>query len=140
LRRQKRSVLNYSQNIFSFAFAGLHYSHPEENQHFFMLENLDKNWRKAGEDKTAYYYNVPPGLYTFHVKVMSSYGVWAKKSIAIVVLPPWWSTWWFELIAVACIIASGYALMRWRIQQKFRHQLERSKNEKTTGRTAAAKN
>ncbi len=65
LWQTKEIRLRYNQNVFSFDFAGIHYSNPEANQHLFMLEGLDNNWRKAGEEKTAYYYNVPPGRYTF---------------------------------------------------------------------------
>lgn len=126
----KEIRLNYSQNIFSFAFAGLHYSNPEENQHFFMLENLDKSWRKTGQDKTAYYYNVPAGVYNFRVKAISSYGVAIEKAITVIVDPPWWSVWWLKVIALLCIIAAGHVLMRWRFQQKFRLHLERTQNEK----------
>ena len=55
--------LKHNQNNFSFEFVGMHYSSPEENRLFYMLENLDNTWRKAGSQKIAYYYNVPPGSY-----------------------------------------------------------------------------
>ena len=81
-----------------------------------MLENLDNDWRKAGEEKTAYYYNVPPGNYIFRVKAASSDGVWAEKSIAVIISPPWWKTWWaysmYGLLLIAGVLATH------RIQKK----------------------
>jgi ligand-binding sensor domain-containing protein len=121
--------LQHNQDFFSFDFAGIHYSDPKENRHLFMLEGLDENWH-IGDQKTAYYSKVPPGRYVFRVKASNSDGVWAEKSIAVIVLPPWWRMWWFVTIVAVFIIASVYVLMRWRIQQKFRVQLEGSKNEK----------
>jgi signal transduction histidine kinase len=59
-----------------------------------MLENYDQNWRTAGSERTAYYYNIPPGKYRFRIKAASSNGVWAEKSIDIIITPPWWRSWW----------------------------------------------
>ncbi len=105
----KQIHLDHDQNVFSFDFAGIHFSNPEANQHLFMLEGLDNGWRKAGEEKTAYYYNVPPGHYAFHVKAANSDGIWAEKSIGVIVLPPWWRTWWaytlYGLLFLGAILA-----------------------------------
>lgn len=130
LSQTKEIWLNYKQNVFSFDFADIHYSNPQQNRHLFMLEGLDKTWRKAGEEKTAYYYNVPPGHYVFRVKASNRDGVWAEKSISVIVSPPWWSTWWFRIAAILSVSALFYSIIRWRLHQKFRLQLERSEKEK----------
>ena len=129
LSQTKEIRLSYNQNVFSFEFAAIHYSSPEDNRHLFMLENLDNDWRKAGEEKTAYYYKVPPGHYVFRVKAASSDGVWAEKSIDIIIIPPWWSGWWFRISAVFCVVALLYGFIRWRLHQKFSLQLERAEKE-----------
>ena len=115
--------LNHDQNVFSFDFAGIHYRSPKDNQHLFMMENLDNSWRKAGEEKTAYYYNVPPGEYVFKVKAANSDGMWSERSIAVIVDPPWWSTVWAYTFYAALFAASLYA--GWRYLQK----QEQRKNE-----------
>ena len=61
IEQMEEIKLNYKQNIFSIDFAGIHYSSIDENRHLFMLEGYDKKWRKAGLEKTASYFNVPPG-------------------------------------------------------------------------------
>ena len=95
----KELSLKHNQNIFSFDFAAIDYttvdySHPEGNQLFYRLENYDKNWMTASSERRAYYFNIPPGNYVFHVKAINSYGAWAEKRINIILLPPWWRTWW----------------------------------------------
>lgn len=122
--------LNYDQHVFSFSFAGIDYSNPEDNRHLFMLENYDADWNLAGTDRKATYYNVPPGKYIFRVKVVNSYGVWTSKSIEVIITPPWWKTWWFRITAVLFIITVFYSIIRWRLRQKFNRQLERSEKEK----------
>jgi len=126
----KEIRLNYNQNSFSFNFAGIHYSGPEENRHLFMLEGYDKGWRKAGAERTASYFQVPPGNYVFHVKAASKDGIWAEKKIAIVITPPWWGTWRFRIIAGVSLLTLLYLIIRWRTRQKFQLQLERSQKEK----------
>jgi hypothetical protein len=97
--------LRYNQNVFSFEFAGIHYSSPEYNRHLYMLENYDQAWHEAGAEKTASYYNVPPGHYIFHIKASNSDGVWAEKLIEVIISPPWWRTWWaycFTAFIICC--------------------------------------
>ena len=116
LDQTKDVYLNYNQNVFSIDFAGIHYVNPEENRHLFKLENLDNDWRKAGEEKTAYYYNVPPGKYIFRVKAANSDGVWAERSFNIFIAKPWWRTWQaytlYALLFIALVIVTD------RIQRK----------------------
>ncbi len=104
--------LTHDQNVFSFDFVGIHYSNPDSNNHLYMLENLDDDWRKAGEEKTAQYYNVPPGNYVFRVKASSANGVWSEKSIAVIILPPWWDTWWaysiYGLLIISALMATHF--------------------------------
>ncbi|MEO6453653.1 MAG: two-component regulator propeller domain-containing protein [Ginsengibacter sp.] len=99
--------LKYKQNIFSIDFAAMHYSSIIENRHIFMLEGYDKKWRKAGLEKTASYFNVPPGKYTFKIKAAGSDGIWSEKMLTVIITPPWWLTWWayaFYLIFITAVI------------------------------------
>ena len=106
-------VLSYSQNAFSINFVGIHFSSPSDNRHFFILENYDQDWRASGSEHSAYYYNVPPGHYTFRVKASNSDGVWAENSINIVIDPPWWRTWWAYCIYGVMFIALAFSFHRY---------------------------
>jgi signal transduction histidine kinase/ligand-binding sensor domain-containing protein len=86
--------LSHDNNTFSFDFAAIDYSNPSANQHLYMLENYDNNWRRANADRRAYFFNIPPGKYIFRVKGANSYGVWAEKAISVIISPPWWKTIW----------------------------------------------
>jgi ligand-binding sensor domain-containing protein/signal transduction histidine kinase len=86
--------LRHDQNMLAFDFAALHFSNPEQNRLLYKLENYDQDWREAGLEKTAVYYNIPPGQYVFKVKAANSAGIWAEKSVTMFIKPPWWRTWW----------------------------------------------
>lgn len=104
-------VLNHRQNVFSFDFAGIHYRSPEENRHLYMLEGFENSWRKAGSEKTASYFNVPPGDYVFRVKAASSDGVWKERSVRVIIRPPWWQRWWAYLIFSVLIAATVWGIV-----------------------------
>ena len=95
-----------------------------------MLEGYENTWRNVSLEKTAYYFNIPPEHYVFRIKASSSYGISAEKSIKVIIFPPWWQTWWFRITAVLCLVAILYGFIRWRLQQKFKTQLERSEKER----------
>ena len=75
----------------------------------YQMEGLDRDWVIAGTRRSAYYPHVPPGSYTFKVTAARSDGIWNDPgtSFSVVVLPPYYQTWWFaflmSLAAVSCV-------------------------------------
>lgn len=129
-----RIELKYNQNIFSFDFTAVDYVDPQANRHLFMLENYDETWNVSGNDRRAIYFNVPPGKYIFRVRAVNTYGKWAEKAVTVEIVPAWWSSWWFRVIAIITVIAIIYLLIRWRLSEKYRLQMERSEKEKELSR------
>ena len=126
--------LSYDQNIFSFDFASIDFVDPSANRHLFKLENYDRSWNVPGFDRKAIYFNVPPGTYVFRVKAVNAYGKWTEKAITIEIVPAWWSQWWFRILAIVAAVAIIYYLIRWRLNEKYRLQMERSEKEKELSR------
>ena len=118
LSEAKEINLQYYQNVFSFDFAIIDYANPEQNQLIYQLENYDKNWMQSNAEYRAYYFNVPPGNYTFRVKGVNSYGVWSEKSIQIIINPPWYLTkisialW--VLIGILLLLLLLHFILKWR--------------------------
>ncbi|MEP7321527.1 MAG: two-component regulator propeller domain-containing protein [Saprospiraceae bacterium] len=131
LSQTEKITLNYNQNNFAIEFNNIDFITLEaEKNLLYKLYNYDDAWRKGNGEKMAYYYNVQPGQYVFRVKAVNSNGIWAERSIAIIITPPWWSTWWFKIAAVIFVIVGFYSLIRWRLYEKFNRQLELSGKEK----------
>jgi ligand-binding sensor domain-containing protein/signal transduction histidine kinase len=122
LDKLQKITLRYKQKNFSIDFSAINYSSIDENRHVYMLQNYDDKWRKAGAEKTASYYNVPPGDYVFKVKASNSDGVWAEKDLAIIITPPWWFTWWayllYAILTAAIIWGIVYFRSRRLIKEK----------------------
>jgi signal transduction histidine kinase/ligand-binding sensor domain-containing protein len=83
---------------------------PEEIRFRYRLDGLDDKWIEAGNTRTATYHWIPPGEYVFRVIAANHHGIWntTGQSIRIVVLPPFWRTWWF--LALSAAAALGVAL------------------------------
>jgi signal transduction histidine kinase len=128
-------VLSFKDDFFSFEFAALHYSSPEDNQYAYMLEGFDEDWNYIGERRFVGYTNVPPGEYTFRVRGTNSDGIWneAGASLGIKVIPPFWQTWWFRLTAFTVFVGAvlGVFMVRLRVVENQKRHLETQVNERT---------
>jgi len=128
-----RSItLQYWQNIFSFEFSALSYSDPERNRYRYKLEGLDLVWNETDSTRRfATYTTLPPGTYTFRVQATNSHGNWNEQgaSVRLLILPPWWSTWWFRAMSFAAVLAMLCALYQYRL-----YQMTREFNARLEGR------
>ena len=126
----KEIRLSYRQSTFSFAFAALNYTIPENNEYAYKLEGLDKDWNYVGKEKKAIYTNLGPGEYTFRVKASNNDGVWNEEgaSIRVIITPPFWRTGWFIFLLCVLVMAGLYAFYKFRTRLKLR-ELEEKKRE-----------
>jgi ligand-binding sensor domain-containing protein/signal transduction histidine kinase len=116
----KSVTLLHNQNTFSFEFAALSYADPERTRYRYRLDRLDANWNEvASTQNVARYPLVAPGEYVFHVEAWTPQGTWAEPGaeVRIVILPPWWNTWWFRLAAVVAFGFTTLLLYRWRLHE-----------------------
>ena len=129
-------TLPYRDSVFALEFAALHYAAPGSNRYAYRLEGFDEAWVETDAGKRfASYTNLDPGAYVFRVRASNKDGVWseAPASLALVITPPWWKTWWFRALALALLGAAGLAAYRLRIRSLVQHRsrLERQVNART---------
>ena len=111
--------LSHNENFISFEFAALSYIHPEKNQYAYMMEGLDKDWIYSGIRRYASYPNLEPGNYIFKVKASNNDGIWNETgtSIAIIISPPWWETWWAYISYALISLFSLYGIRRYEMNR-----------------------
>ena len=111
---RKNIELKYNENRISFNYIALHYENASLNQYAYKLEGYDKDWIRAGSQRSVTYTNLSPATYTFHVKAANSDGTWNETgtSFTIIITPPWWETWWFRILSVISMIAVVYAIVQ----------------------------
>ena len=125
-----------------FQYAALNLSVPEKSRFKYKLDGIDSDWVDAETRRTAYYNNIPPGRYRFHVIACNKDGVWNKSgaTLAFVLLPYYWQTWWFHTLLALLVVgsASGSALYltRRKMQRKLQLLEQRNAIERERGRIA----
>ncbi|MEP6949011.1 MAG: two-component regulator propeller domain-containing protein [Ginsengibacter sp.] len=135
--KTKAIELKFNQNVFSFEYTLVDYNNPLENKSLYKLEKYDNEWRIATNPARAYYFNVPPGKYIFHVKACNSLGVWTDKSIAVTITPPWWRTWWAYTLFAVLFVGAIWAFISYR--SKALRRENRILEEKVAHRTSQLK-
>ncbi|MCV9388060.1 ligand-binding sensor domain-containing protein [Reichenbachiella ulvae] len=101
---------------FTFGFVALNYTRPEFNQYAYMMEGMEDGWNYVGNQREATYTHLNPGKYTFLVKASNNDGVWQEEPtrLDIVILPPWWLTWWALLIWASVFALIVLGVIQWR--------------------------
>lgn len=94
---------------FEFDYAGLSFTAPQKVRYRYFLEGFDHHWTEAGTRRTAYYTNIPPGHYTFHVQAANNDGLWNTQGTELQfdLRPHFYQTLWFDILLtafVACLI------------------------------------
>ena len=125
--------LPYEEDIFSFEFAALDFVRPEKNQYAYKLEGFDRDWVYCGTRKSATYTNLDGGEYVFRVKGSNNDGVWNEEgtSIAVIITPPFWETWWFRIPAMIALLGIVGQTVRYIGKRKLIRRIEQLELERT---------
>jgi len=111
---KKQISLHADENTISFEFASLEFTNPEKNKFAYKLENFDNDWIYSGTKHDVRYTNLFPGQYVFKVKGANNDGVWNETgtSISLIIVPPFWQTWWFGIFSVSVLLGLVYLSFR----------------------------
>lgn len=106
--------LPFNHYVLSFEFASLNYSLQQKKQYSYMLENFDKDWSSFSERRLATYTNLDPGTYTLKVRGLKNNGTPSAKitQLVIIIVPPFWMTFWFKTLAFIVVTGSVVWYMR----------------------------
>lgn len=115
----RKFTMPYERNTISFSLRALEFTNPSRNRFAYKLEGLDNDWVTTSNDKVRYS-NLPPGYYTFWLRVSNNEGIWNDQplKIELVILPPFWRTWWFIVIIVLAAAGIIYLSAWYYIRQK----------------------
>lgn len=108
-----------------FQYAGLSFIAPKKMRYRYRLEGFDNDWIDAGNQREAFYTNLPYGDYNFRVIADNNDGVWNETgaSYAFQIKPFFYQTWWFVLLCFALAGAFIAAVHFWRVQiLRLRHK------------------
>lgn len=104
-------ILPYDKAYFTIKFSLLNFIYPEKNKYAFVLEGFaNDTWHYVNDQRQATYTNLDPGTYIFKVKAANNSGIWTNtsRSIKIIILPPWYLTWWAYTIYIVIFLLLLY--------------------------------
>jgi ligand-binding sensor domain-containing protein/two-component sensor histidine kinase len=98
-------------------YTALHFSAPERVEYKYRLDGLDHDWVRAGSRRMINYNSLPHRTYRFVVSAGTPGGPAAEASFSFVLLPHFYETAWFQLLAAALLAGLVWLGFRMRVRQ-----------------------
>jgi len=122
---QNKTSLNYKQNNLSFYFAAPSFLGEKQILYSYLLQGgSHAEWSEPSNNAFASFIDLRPGNYTLHIKAKFPAGRYPEQSLQyhFLIIPPWWQTWWFRIIAGVLIIGLLISGIRFYYNRKLEKQ------------------
>ena len=108
-------------------FTALGLRRPEGLRFEYRLEGVDRDWQDAGNRRTAWFTNVPPGAYRFEVRARNEDGVASANTatLDLQIAPTLIESRPFQILCLLLAAAFCYLLYRYRVRYLTRRLVER---------------
>ncbi len=123
--------LPYIHNSLSFDFVAIANNNPGQYTYQYKMQGIDNEWLMNSGLQTLRY-SLPPGKYILQLYASRSFDKDAKpmKEITIVILPPFWKTWWFLSAISILLISTLIYIINLRIKRKYEKRLQLMESER----------
>jgi signal transduction histidine kinase/ligand-binding sensor domain-containing protein/DNA-binding NarL/FixJ family response regulator len=120
-------TIPYNQASIAISYSALEYSFPDKIQYAYYLEGWDHSWNNVGHLRTAYYSRLNEGSYLLKIRATGTDGIWSNNPLVIklVILPPWYRTWWAFTLYFLVVAVFIYRLWLYHTRQtKLKYEIE----------------
>jgi signal transduction histidine kinase len=102
-----------------FEYAALTYLSPQRVTYSYMLEGYDRGWTNAGSRRQAFYTNLPPGKFRFHVVACGAFVNCNEtgSTFSFEVAPLFYQRIWFLPLCLAAIGLLVWLVYQFRVEQ-----------------------
>ncbi|HEX6703322.1 MAG TPA: ATP-binding protein [Albitalea sp.] len=109
------------------SYTALSLSRPERVRFRVRLEGVDTDWRDVGAHRQAFYTQLGPGRYRFHVTAANDDGVWNRTgaSLAFTIEPAFYQAGWFRCVFAIMALALFYLVYQWQVRRANGHMLDK---------------
>lgn len=120
----KKIVLEYKHEHIVISYKGIFFSDPENLLYQYRLTGFDKNFSPPSKLNYVEYSALPPGEYTFEIKVIASNGQASElKYIQIVITPGFFQSIYFYGLILLAIVGFGALLQYFITYRKNKQRL-----------------
>src|SRR5215510_990815 len=108
-------------------YTALSFSLPQKVLFRYFLEGHDKHWQEPVSRRQAFYTDLPPGNYRFHVIACNNSGVWNEVGAvaAFNIEPTFYQTLAFKAVVAVALVGALWSLFLLRVKQAKAHVRER---------------
>lgn len=125
--------LAHDDNAFKFSFTVKNFSQDGDVEYSYMMGGFDDQWFLTEGDQEVTFRNLKPGKYTFMVRAKLRNQDWSSASKAeteIIILPPFWATWWAKGIYLLLSLAMvSFVVKEYRRRLRLQNSLEKTQWE-----------
>ena len=115
--------LSPNENNIAFQYDIIDFDKTSFYEVLYKLENYDDQWHPAFQNKELRYTQLPPGSYTFRVKLKFSNNQFSpEQSVHFTIATIWYKTWWFKSIIALLSLCLVYFAIRNYINRKLYKQ------------------
>ncbi|MBS1598252.1 MAG: hypothetical protein JST75_08500 [Bacteroidetes bacterium] len=117
-------ILSHDQNTFSFDFSCISFQHADACTYSYKLANYDENWIAGGNTHYTRYSRIPPGKYTFMLRVSDASGKRSPyiKTMEINIEKAFWQTTIFKIISAIILAAIVLLCIKWYLRTRIQKQ------------------
>jgi ligand-binding sensor domain-containing protein/signal transduction histidine kinase len=129
-------IANYGNGEIEVQYSAVTFRNATKVQFRYRLEGFEEAWQDARSRRTAFYTNVPPGKFVFHVEADAGAGSIPPlhASIAFTILPPFWMTGWFRGLMGLAAVGLVVGTVRYFSMQKLKRKLQAAESQATLER------
>jgi signal transduction histidine kinase/ligand-binding sensor domain-containing protein len=100
-------------------YTGLSFMAPQKVRFRYRLEGRDASWQEPGTRRQAFYSDLRPGKYRFHVIACNNDGVWNEvgATLDFTIAPAWYQTIWFRVLCAVSGVLAVWGFYRLRVRQ-----------------------
>jgi signal transduction histidine kinase len=100
-------------------YTALSFVTPQRVRFRYKLEGHDAVWQEAAARRSAFYMNLSPARYRFHVIACNNDGVWNERGAVLdfTIPPAWYQTVWSKVVGLLAVCALCYLLYRRKVRQ-----------------------
>ena len=98
-----------------FHYTAMNFAAPGKIHYQYKLDGFDRDWIDAGARRVAYYTNLRPGAYRFHIRAASDDGPWNTATKMFQQRPFFYQTSWFLTVSIVSLIGVAGGAHRSRV-------------------------
>ena len=118
LNQSKPVIFPANENNISIEFAAIDFNRNDNINYLYKLHDNDA-WTSIGNRRTLNFVNLSPDKYTVEVEAQYSYNKVSPHllKLSFTILPPFYETHWFIIIACVVFILVVYSMYRYRVNE-----------------------